>query len=81
MTGTEKQVLKIIRELEEADEASIARKMRVSGRYVTEVCQGLIKDGYIIERSNKKYKLTERGKKAISSIKTTGLIPVLKGGM
>jgi len=80
MRGTEKQLLRIIRELEEADKGSIARKMGVSIGYVVEICQGLVKDGYLIKRSEGKYKLTEKGEKAISSVKTTGFIPVLKGG-
>jgi len=81
MTGMEKQVLKIVRELEEADKESVARKIGVSERYAAQICQFLIKDGYLIERSKEKYKITERGKKAISSVKTVGLIPVLKGGI
>lgn len=81
MTGTEKQVLKIIKELEEGDNNSIARTIAVSKRYVAETCLGLVKDGYLLEIGNEKYKLTEKGKKAISSVKTTGPIPVLKGGM
>jgi len=81
MIGTEKQVLKIIRELEEADKTSVARKIGVSEAYTAQICQSLIIDGYLIERSNEKYKVTEKGKKAISSVKTTGLIPVLKGGI
>lgn len=81
MKGTEKQVLKIIRELDEADKESVARKIGVSEGYAVNICQSLIKDGYLTERSNEKYRLTESGKKAISSVKTTGLIPVLKGGI
>jgi len=81
MTGTEKQVLKIIRELEEAGKESVARKIGVSEGYAAQICRCLIKDGYLIGRSNEKYKLTERGKKAISSVKSTGPIPILKGGI
>jgi len=81
MKGTEKQVLKIVRELEETDKTSIARKMSVSEGYAANICMSLIKDRYLTERSNEKYKVTEKGKKAISSVKTTGLIPVLKGGV
>ena len=81
MTGTEKQVLKIIKELEEGDKDSVARKIGVSKKYVAGICVSMIKDGYLIERNEGRYKLTEKGNKAISSVKSTGLIPVLKGGI
>ena len=81
MTGIEKLVLKIISELDEGDKESAARKMGVSEGYAAQICKSLVKDDYLIERSNEKYRLTEKGKKAISSVKTTGMIPVLRGGL
>ena len=81
MTGIEKQVLKIIGELEEGDEDSLARTIGVSKRYVAEIRQGLVKNEYLMEISNNKHKLTEKGRKVICLVKTTGPIPVLKGGM
>lgn len=81
MTGIEKLVLKIINELDEGDKESAARKMGVSEGYAAQICQSLVKDGYLIEKNKEKYKLTEKGKKAISSVKTTGMIPVLRGGL
>ncbi|MDI6889680.1 MAG: hypothetical protein QMC83_01895 [Thermodesulfovibrionales bacterium] len=80
MRGNEKQVLKIVAELKEADREAIARKVGVSTEYVTEICQGLVKDGYLIERGNGRFQLTGAGQKAISPVRTTGPIPVLKGG-
>ncbi|MBU4482703.1 MAG: hypothetical protein KKG62_01210 [Actinobacteria bacterium] len=80
MKGNEKQVLKIVAELREADSVAIARKVGVSSEYVTEICKGLVNDGYLVESSNGKYRLTPGGLKTISPVKTIGPIPVLKGG-
>ncbi|MCK4325404.1 hypothetical protein KAW55_01460 [bacterium] len=80
MKGNEKQVLRIVAELKETDSEAIARKAGVSTEYVTEICQGLVNDGYLIERGNGRYQLTQSGLKAISPVRTTGPIPVLKGG-
>ena len=80
MKGNEKQVLRIVAELKETDNEAIARKIGVSAEYITEICQGLINDGYFIESSNGKYKLTPQALKAISPVRTTGPIPILKGG-
>ena len=80
MKGIEKQILKIVSELKEADCGAMARKVGVSAEYVTEICQGLVNDEYLIERGNRRYQLTQSGLKAISSVRTTGPIPILKGG-
>lgn len=80
MKGSEKQILRIVAELREADSEGIARKVGVSTEYVTEICQGLVKDGYLVESSKGRFKLTPEGMKAISLVRTTGSIPVLKGG-
>jgi len=80
MKGNEKQVLKIIAELIEADGEAIGRKVGTSPEYAAEICQGLIDDGYVVESSKGRFRLTPEGTKAISPVKTTGMIPVLKGG-
>jgi len=80
MKGNEKQVLKIISELRETDGEAIARKVGVSSEYITEICKGLVNDGYLSESSNGKYRLAPGGQKAISPVKTIGPIPILKGG-
>ena len=80
MKGNEKQILKIVTELKETDKEAIARKAGVSPEYVTEICQGLVKDGYLVESSNGRYRSTPQGMKAISLVRTTGPIPILKGG-
>jgi len=80
MKGNEKQALRIVAELREANEEAIARKVGVSAEYVTEICQGLVNDGYLAENSNGKYKLTPQALKAISPVRATGPIPILKGG-
>jgi len=81
MKGNEKQVLRIVSELIEADRNAIARKVGVSVDYVAEICQGLVDDGFLAENSNKeRYRLTSGGMKAISSVRTVGPISILKGG-
>ena len=66
MTGAEKQTLKIVRELELADEETIGRKMTVSSEYVKEICECLIKSGYLL-KTPEGYKITFKGKNAITS--------------
>ena len=80
MKGNEKQMLSIIKELEEADKESLAFKLGVSAEYVTQICSILVKDGYIEEKSDGKFKLTLKGKRITSPVKTIGPIPILKGG-
>jgi len=80
MKGNEKQVLKIVEELKEAKENTIARKVGVSTRYASKICQGLVDDGYLEEISSGNFRVTLKGKKSISPVKTTGPIPILKGG-
>ena len=80
MIGYEAQVLKVIRELKLADEETLARKMAVSSDYATEICSGLLKDGYIL-KTPKGYKLTPEGEKSVSPVKVRGPIAVLKGGI
>ena len=80
MKGNEKQVLKIVTELKDAKRESIARKIGVTAEYASKICQNLVVDGYLEEISNENFKLTLKGKKSISPIKTIGPIPILKGG-
>ncbi|MBU4311178.1 MAG: hypothetical protein KJ706_00450 [Candidatus Omnitrophica bacterium] len=69
MKGSEKQVLNIIKELEQTDKESVAFKLGISIEYVAQICSILIKDGYIEEKPSGKFKLTLRGKKFTSSVK------------
>lgn len=80
MRGVEGEVLKIVRELKVANEQALRRKMAVSSEYVKEICEGLIKDGYLL-RAGQGYKLTPEGEKSISPVKIRGPVPVLKGGL
>jgi len=80
MIGYETTVLKVVRELKIADEEALSRKMAVSSKYATEICEGLIKDGYL-KKTPKGYQLTTEGAKAISPVKVRGPIAVLKGGL
>lgn len=82
MKGTEGQILKIIREMQEADEEALARKMGITQEYAAIICKNLVKDGYLREKSPRNFILTPKSEKAISPVKTTGrAIPVLKGGL
>ncbi|MCK4419086.1 hypothetical protein KAV79_04705 [Candidatus Aerophobetes bacterium] len=80
MRGAEGQVLKVVRELKLANEKALSRKMGVSSEYVKEICEGLIKDGYLL-KIEKGYKLTPEGERLITPVKIRGPIPVLKGGL
>ena len=80
MRGAEAQVLKIVKELKLANEEALRRKMTVSSEYVIGICEGLIKDGYLI-KTEKGYELTPQGESSISPVKIRGPIPVLKGGL
>jgi len=80
MKGNEKQVLKIVTELKDAKRESIAQKIGISKEYTSKICQNLVVDGYLEEISSGNFRLTLKGKKSISPIKTTGPIPILKGG-
>ncbi|MBU4313046.1 MAG: hypothetical protein KJ706_10090 [Candidatus Omnitrophica bacterium] len=80
MRGIEKQILNIIKEVEETDEESIAFKLGISSEYAAGICSILVKDGYVEEQPKGKYKLTLKGKKMTSPVKITGPIGILKGG-
>ena len=69
MKGNEKQVLDIIEKLEEADKESIAFKLGVSAEYVAQIYSVLVKDGYLEEKSNGKFKLTLKAKRFASPVK------------
>jgi len=69
MKGNEKQVLNIIKEMDDADKKSIAFKLVISIEHVTKICSVLSKDGYIGEKPNGKFILMLKGKKFIAPIK------------
>jgi len=66
MTGVEKQVLKIVRKRELADEEAIGREMAVSSKYVKEICECLMKSGHLLKRPEG-YEITSKGENAVSS--------------
>ena len=78
MSGIEQQVLKIVKELELADEEALSRKMAVSSEYVAKICDGLVKDSYLL-KTPKGYILTPEGEKVVDPVKVRGPIAVLKG--
>jgi len=62
MKGIEKQVLNIIKNLEEADVESVSVKLVISQEYAAQVCSILAKDEFIEEKPKGKFKLTLKGK-------------------
>lgn len=62
MKGIEKQVLNIIKNLEEADIESISVKLVISSEYADNICSILVKDGYVEKKQDGKFKLTLKGK-------------------
>ncbi len=70
MEGIERQVLNIIKKLEEADKESVSFKLGVSAEYAAQICSILVKDGYVEENPNGKFKLTSKGKKITSPVRT-----------
>lgn len=69
MNGSHKQVLTIIKELDEADEESIGSKLAISTEYAAQICYILVKDGYIEKKSDGKFKLTLKGKRLTCPVK------------
>lgn len=63
MKGTEKQVLDIIKKLDEADKESIGSKLTISTEYAAQICRILVKDGYLEKKPDGKFKLTLKGKR------------------
>lgn len=66
MKGIEKQVLNIIKKLEEAEIESIAFKLGISAKYAAQICSILIKDGYLEAKPNGKFELTLKGEEFTS---------------
>jgi len=58
MKGIEKQVLSIIKKVEEADKESISVKLGISTQYAGELCSILVRDGYLQEKSGGTFGLT-----------------------
>ena len=79
MKGSEKQALKIIRELGSCGPERIARKMAMSAEYAGELCAGLLEDGYLSKTGKGEYMLTPGGEKVISRTLIHGQVAILKG--
>jgi len=69
MNGSQKQVLTIIKELDEADEESIGSKLAISTEYATQICHILVKDGYVEKKPNGKLKLTLKSRRLTQLVK------------
>jgi len=63
MTGTQRQVVRIVKQLREADLKTIASTMGVSIDYVKDLCQGLIQDNLLRQGPGAEYMLTKKGSK------------------
>ena len=68
MKGIDKQVLNIIKHLEEVEIKSVAFKLGITAKYAAQICAILVKDGYLEEKSNDKFKLTLKGKEFTSPV-------------
>ena len=71
MQGIEKQVLSIIKRLNESEVESIAGKLGISTEYAGQICSILVKDGYLGKKPDDKFKLMLKGKEFAS--------PAIKG--
>lgn len=67
MKGIEKQVLNIIKKLDDADKESVAFKLAVSTEYIAQIYSILVKDGYLEEKPDGKFVLTFKGEEFTSS--------------
>ena len=65
MTGSERQVLSLVRETDKANAKSIGRKMRVSPEYAEELCLALAEDGFLLEVSKGEYLISAKGKEIL----------------
>lgn len=79
MTGSERQVLRIIKELKEATPEPISRKMAISSAYVGQLCGNLVRDGYLAKGSKEGYRLTPEGLRALEPYKGRGMGGALRG--
>jgi len=68
MKGIEKQVLNIINKLVEADKKSVAFKLGIPAEYAAQICSILVKDGYIEEKPDGRFKLTSKGEKLTTPV-------------
>ena len=79
MKGSEKQVLKTIKELGLCSPERVARKIAMSAEYAVDLCAGLLEDGYLSKTDKGEYMLTSRGEKVISRTLIHGQVAILKG--
>ncbi|MDO9585599.1 MAG: hypothetical protein Q7I93_03835 [Syntrophales bacterium] len=79
MKGSEKQALKIIKELGSCSPERVARKMAMSAEYADKLCENLLEDGYLSRAGAEEYILSPQGKNAISRTLAHGQIAILKG--
>ena len=70
MKGIEKQVLNIIKEVDEADKETLRFKLGISTQYASEICSILIGDGYLEEKPKGKFRLTLKGEEFTSPVVT-----------
>lgn len=82
MTGAERQILKIVKQLKNADEEKTAARMGVSTNYVNNLCSSLMQEGFLKQIAGE-YRLTSKGSKIVLPVRLkTGskLIPAAQPG-
>jgi len=79
MKGSEKQALKIIKELGSCSPERVALKIAMSAEYAGEVCVNLLEDGYLSKTGPGEYMLSAKGERVINRTLSRGPIAVLKG--
>ena len=82
MTGAERQVLKIVKQLKNAGEEDIAARMAVSINYVNNLCSSLMQEGFLTQVAGE-HRLTSKGSKTVPSVQLkTGskLMPTAQPG-
>ncbi|OEU72605.1 MAG: hypothetical protein BA864_15715 [Desulfuromonadales bacterium C00003093] len=79
MKGSEKQALKIIKEIGSCSPERFASKIVMSAEYADELCAGLLDDGYLSKTGKGEYILTPEGEKVIRRTLIHGQVAILKG--
>ena len=64
VTANELKVLRVLKELKEADPIALDSKMGITSAYADYLCRYLTKNGYL-ERNGRRYRLTPAGQKAL----------------
>ena len=69
LAASERDVLKVISELETANRVDISRRISFSSAYVEFLCRDLVRRDYLKLAGKARYALTPRGRKAAASLR------------